>query len=686
MRNSAGSCGLLLLVTLLRAASSDAYVVGNERWPTNSMGFFVGMDGAPGQPAPPSGKSWDAAFREALTLWSAATDLDLQIVEGTFFEPCADDDNNSVGFTDDVCGLSFGSSTLAFSLTTSRSTGLPVEASTSTDIVFNRAVAWDVYNGAARAETNDFRRVAVHEVGHSLGLGHSSDASAVMFELTGNTEVPQPDDIDGIAELYEPALEPIAPGCGVGAVLATDGSLRTGSLTATDCTLAELVADVENDSLPARWSDFVFVTVPSYAELTITMSGSNSFHQLLLYDVSGAMRVASGYSPQFGDPAVLSQKVGAGTYLVVVTHSITDNPSTSINYTLGARVNDLGAEFVNGLDSDFDGVVDAFDNCPTEPNPKQLNSDNDATGDACDDDDDNDGYLDAVEITAGSEPLDPFSIPQTASECISDVTNILAFSSTQGGFYELVMEPSTWVSAAACAVTRDGYLAHIESEVEQDDIWSAVSSLLALGRLDAAATTAPDGGDAAYVWIGATDRATEGTWLWDGDGDAAGTAFWTGEGYYPAAGDGMAVEGRYSNWGGTLWYPGELPNEPDDYQEQDAAAIGLFDWPVDDMNPLGAASEWNDVSESNTLFYLIEYDDSDADGFPDPRDNCPATANADQVNTDGDAYGDICDDDDDNDGFSDSEEIARGSDPKDAASVPRRSGIPPGVLNLLLEQ
>lgn len=685
MRNSAGSCGLLLLVTLLRAASSDAYVVGNERWPTNSMGFFVGMDGAPGQPAPPSGKSWDAAFREALTLWSAATDLDLQIVEGTFFEPCADDDNNSVGFTDDVCGEPFGSSVLALSLTRFQ-IGTSVNPYTSTDIVFDRAKSWDIYAGAPHSVADDFRRVAVHETGHSLGLDHSADADAVMFYETSDTEVPQADDVAGVAALYEPALEPIAPGCGVGAVLATDGSLRTGSLTATDCTFAELVPDVEDDSLPARWSDFVFVTVPSYAELTITMSGSNSFHQLNLYDVSGAMPVASGYSPQDGDPAILSQKVGAGTYLVVVTHSIAENPSTSINYTLSATVNDLGAEFVDGLDSDSDGLVDAFDNCPTEPNPEQLNSDNDAAGDACDDDDDNDGYLDAVEITAGSGPLDPFSIPQTASECISDVTNILAFSSTQGGSYELVMEPSTWVNAAACAVTRGGYLAHIESAVEQDDIWSAVSSLLALGRLDAAATTAPDGGDAAYVWIGATDRATEGTWLWDGDGDAAGTAFWTGEGYYPAAGDGMAVVGRYSNWGGTLWYPGELPNEPDDYQEQDAAAIGLSDWPVDDMNPFGAASEWNDVSESNTLFYLIEYDDNDADGFPDPRDNCPATSNADQVNTDGDAYGDICDDDDDNDGFSDSEEIARGSDPKDAASIPRRSGIPPGVLNLLLEQ
>jgi hypothetical protein len=45
----------------------------------------------------------------------------------------------------------------------------------------------------------------------------------------------------------------------------------------------------------------------------------------------------------------------------------------------------------------------------------------------------------------------------------------------------------------------------------------------------------------------------------------------------------------------------------------------------------------------------------------------------------------LCDPDDDNDGYSDAREIARGSDPKDAASVPPRVGMPAGVLQLLLE-
>ncbi|VAW53360.1 hypothetical protein MNBD_GAMMA06-387 [hydrothermal vent metagenome] len=43
--------------------------------------------------------------------------------------------------------------------------------------------------------------------------------------------------------------------------------------------------------------------------------------------------------------------------------------------------------------------------------------------------------------------------------------------------------------------------------------------------------------------------------------------------------------------------------------------------------------------------------DSDVDDIADASDNCPAVANNDQANLDGDAFGDLCDDDIDGDGF-----------------------------------
>ncbi|MDA0925881.1 MAG: thrombospondin type 3 repeat-containing protein, partial [archaeon] len=45
-------------------------------------------------------------------------------------------------------------------------------------------------------------------------------------------------------------------------------------------------------------------------------------------------------------------------------------------------------------DSDNDGIPDYTDNCPTDSNPMQENTDGDAQGDACDVDDDNDGITD----------------------------------------------------------------------------------------------------------------------------------------------------------------------------------------------------------------------------------------------------------------------------------------------------
>ena len=60
---------------------------------------------------------------------------------------------------------------------------------------------------------------------------------------------------------------------------------------------------------------------------------------------------------------------------------------------------------------------------------------------------------------------------------------------------------------------------------------------------------------------------------------------------------------------------------------------------------------------------VSELPDTDGDGAPDATDNCPATLNADQLNTDGDAQGNACDDDDDNDGLLDANEAVEGTLP-----------------------
>ena len=75
-------------------------------------------------------------------------------------------------------------------------------------------------------------------------------------------------------------------------------------------------------------------------------------------------------------------------------------------------------------------------------------------------------------------------------------------------------------------------------------------------------------------------------------------------------GSGSAVNGAYYNWGGTS---DGSPNEPDDFaSNQDAAAICLTGWPYG-TTFLGSASEWNDIAISNTLYFIVEYDNSSID-------------------------------------------------------------------------
>ena len=98
-------------------------------------------------------------------------------------------------------------------------------------------------------------------------------------------------------------------------------------------------------------------------------------------------------------------------------------------------------------------------------------------------------------------------------------------------------------------------------------------------------TVAPDGGGAAYVWLGGTDESVEGSWIWDKSGQVISTS--------------------RDEWGS-----GALGSEPDNFNgNQDHLAFGLENWPADSSPAgFGEYGQWNDINGSNNLFSLVEFD------------------------------------------------------------------------------
>jgi Secretion system C-terminal sorting domain/Lectin C-type domain len=174
-----------------------------------------------------------------------------------------------------------------------------------------------------------------------------------------------------------------------------------------------------------------------------------------------------------------------------------------------------------------------------------------------------------------------FSTSNTLFGQCADTTNIYSFV-YNGKIYELVKENKSWADASSCAVERGGILAEINDSLEQAAVFSELN--LNAGIV-LSSTIAADGGNGSYVWIGGNDLAVEGEWIWDGDNDNNGAQFWQG------TASGNSVGGLFSNWG----------NEPDDFGSgQDGLGFALTNW------PLGVAGQWNDVDDSNNLYYLIE--------------------------------------------------------------------------------
>jgi hypothetical protein len=188
--------------------------VGTVRlhWATMPVRWFATNRSVPGV----STTEFRAAVERAFKTWEDVPTATAQFVFGgvTSLEPDADDGLSVLGFQnhpeqDRVLA--------ATSFDFDDTTGELLEA----DIFFNSFFEWSTATGGD-ATRFDLESVAVHEIGHFLGLGHSAigetelrpeggrrvlGSGAVMFPISlGRGEIAdrvlQPDDIAGISDLY----------------------------------------------------------------------------------------------------------------------------------------------------------------------------------------------------------------------------------------------------------------------------------------------------------------------------------------------------------------------------------------------------------------------------------------------------------------------------------------------------
>jgi hypothetical protein len=224
-----------------------------------------------------------------------------------------------VDFSDTACGMEFNESVLAVTLTAGFclneecTSGFKI---TNADITFNNNEPWDVYAGPLRFDnTADFERVALHELGHDLGMTHvSDDIEAIMQPFASEIDSLQADDIIGANFLYGGDAT-LATIYGIDIRLPTNSELSglddtvnfSGTLTNKD-------ADLDGRSL-----DICQFTFANDSTVDIQLSSNDIDPFLYLVRVSSTQDTIDAFTfvdddSGLGRNSRISTNIQAGTY------------------------------------------------------------------------------------------------------------------------------------------------------------------------------------------------------------------------------------------------------------------------------------------------------------------------------------------------------------------------------------
>ena len=188
-------CALCVMVVMENAPAYER--LDNYHWNPAEAQFLYGSLG---------GENFRNAFIQAMEKWNGKSAFTFT-GDSKYDNPCAYNRVNVVSIYGHCA--KFGSNTIAITVTGTNHLKGEIF---STDIYFNPKVSWGVHTKAGASSVLDFSRVAVHELGHALGLAHETSKAAVMQPLYPNmAQAPTADDIAGLLAIYG-AAPPDLPG------------------------------------------------------------------------------------------------------------------------------------------------------------------------------------------------------------------------------------------------------------------------------------------------------------------------------------------------------------------------------------------------------------------------------------------------------------------------------------------